>query len=137
LIKIPEKYLGVAREAVRFGIVGTIATVIHWGIYYLLLWALPCGHNIAYTVGYVLAFCCNMLLSSHFTFKEDLTAIRGLGFALSHLCNYLLHMGFLNLFIWLGIGEKIAPIPTLCLVVPINFVLVRTVFKSKIFRKKD
>jgi hypothetical protein len=43
--------------------------------------------------------------------------------------NYLLHMLFLNLFLWIGVAEQWAPIPVYCLVVPINFLLVRTVFK--------
>lgn len=133
-MNIPEKYLNLAKEAVRFGIVGVIATGIHWGIYYFLIWISSINVNIAYTVGYAISFCCNMWLSSHFTFKEDLTAKRGVGFALSHLCNYLLHMLFLNTFLWLGMSEKLAPVPTLCIVVPINFVLVRTVFKSRMFR---
>lgn len=120
-------------EVVRFGIVGVIATCIHWGIYYLLIETSPINVNIAYTLGYLISFCCNFILSSKFTFKSEATALKGVGFALSHLCNYLLHMLFLNLFLHWGLSEELAPIPTLCIVVPINFCLVRTVFKSGIF----
>lgn len=136
-MRIPEKYSNLAREAFRFGIVGVIAAGIHWGIYYLLIWLFPVNVNIAYTIGYAVSFCCNMWLSSRFTFREGLSVKRGFGFTLSHICNYLLHMLFLNVFLWLGMSEKLAPIPTLCIVVPINFVLVRTVFKSKLFKSKE
>jgi len=118
-------------ELFRFGIVGLIAFGIHYGIYSLLLWLWK-GINVslAYTIGYVISFFCNMWLSSRFTFREGLSVKRGVGFALSHVCNYFLHLGFLNLFLWLGMSEQLSPIPTLCIVVPINFVLVRTVFKK-------
>lgn len=124
------------RETVRFGVVGVIATGIHWGIYYLLTGISDINVNIAYTIGYLISFCCNFILSSKFTFKSEATAMKGVGFAVSHLCNYLLHMLFLNLFLRLGLSGKIAPVPTLCIVVPINFCLVRTVFKSGLFNRK-
>ena len=42
---------------------------------------------------------------------------------------------FLNFFLWLGVSEGLAPIPVFCIVIPINFLLVRFVFKSKQFEK--
>ena len=119
-------------EFIRFGIVGGIATAIHYGIYYLLLGFL--NVNIAYTIGYVISWLCNFYLSSRFTFKSKANLKKGVGFALSHLVNYLLHILFLNLFIRLGVSEAIAPIFVYCCVIPINFLLVRTVFRAKIFQ---
>lgn len=121
-------------EFVRFCIVGVIATGLHYGIYLLLirlvhldgeLWT-----NVAYTIGYILSFCCNLWLTAHFTFHESVNVKRGVGFTISHAINYGLHIGFLNLILWLGMPEQWAPIPVYCLVVPINFILVRTVFKK-------
>ena len=115
-------------EFARFCIVGVVATAIHYGIYLLLdRWI---NVNIAYTIGYVVSFCCNLWLTAHFTFGKDVTPKRTIGFILSHGVNYLLHMLFLNLFLWAGVREKWAPIPTYCVVFPINFLLVRTVFKK-------
>jgi putative flippase GtrA len=128
-------------EFIRFAIVGTIATGIHYGIYLLLVWLYDIEQtetsyaDIAYTIGYILSFLCNMWLTAHFTFREKLTIIRGGGFALSHVINYLLHIVFLTLFLWIGIPNKWAPIPVFCIVIPINFLLVRFVFKSKHFEK--
>lgn len=119
-------------EFVRFGIVGLIATAIHYGIYYLLLGFLSV--NISYTVGYIVSWCCNFFLSSRFTFKSKANVKKGVGFAISHLVNYFLHMLFLNLFLHLGASETIAPVFVYCCVIPINFILVRTVFKSKWFQ---
>lgn len=115
------------KEFIRFCIVGVIATVIHYGIYLLLnQWI---NVNVAYTLGYAISFCCNLILTAKFTFKKEITTKRTGGFILCHGVNYLLHMLFLNLFLWIGISEQLAPIPVYCIVVPINFILVRTVFR--------
>jgi len=121
------------REFIRFAIVGVIATAIHYGIYLALLHAFHLENeiwtNIVYAIGYVISWFCNLFLTARFTFREKVTFKRGVGFAVSHGVNFLLHIAFLNFFMWLGVPSKLAPIPVYCIVVPINFVLVRTVFK--------
>ena len=122
------------QQFIRFAIVGALATAIHYGLYLLIVWANDIGEdetlctNIAYSIGYLVSWCVN------FTFKSNTSFKRGIGFALSHGVNYLLHILFLNLFLWLGLSETIAPIPVFCIVIPINFVLVRYVFTSKYFQ---
>ena len=116
------------REFVRFGIVGVLATIIHYGVYLLLdRWI---EVNVAYTIGYIVSLCCNLWLTAHFTFKTSVTPKRTVGFVVSHGVNYLLHIIFLNLFLWIGVVEKWAPLPVYCVVFPINFLLVRTAFKK-------
>lgn len=121
------------KEFIRFAIVGVISTGIHYGLYYLL--NLVMNVNIAYTIGYVIAWCFNFYLSAHFTFKSETSVKRGVGFAVSHGINYVLHMVLLNLFLWLGLSETLAPIPVYCIAVPVNFILVRYVFRSELFKK--
>lgn len=116
-------------EFIRFVTVGTIATMAHYIIYLFLLKCMPV--NAAYTIGYAVSFCGNFLMTSVFTFRAKPNTKKGLGFALSHLVNYGLHVLLLNLFIHLGIVEKIAPVFVYTIAVPTNFLLVRTVFKSK------
>ena len=116
------------REFVRFCIVGVIATAIHYGIY--LLFNLWINVNLAYTIGYIISLCCNLLLTAYFTFHQKITKLRIGGFALSHAVNYLLHMLLLNLFLWLGCSNVIAPIPVYCIAVPIKFILVRYFFNK-------
>lgn len=122
------------KEFFRFCIVGVIATMIHYGLYLLLMhfvhndkawWT-----NVAYSLGYFTGFICNLWLSAHFTFKEKITVKRGVGFTISNAVNYGLHLLFLNFFLWIGLQEQWAPIPVYCIVVPINFLLVRFVFKK-------
>ena len=121
-------------QFIRFCIVGVLATAIHYGVYLLLIRLIHFPHgwwtNTAYSVGYLIGFICNLWLSAHFTFKESITTKRGIGFTISNIINYCLHLLFLNLFLWIGFSKEIAPIPVYCLVVPINFLLVRFVFKK-------
>ena len=122
-------------EFVRFGIVGVLATGIHYGVYYLLEQII--NVNVAYTIGYVVAWLVNLYLTAHFTFKSQLSVKKGIGFAFSHLVNYLLHMIFLNIFLAVGFSDEIAPLFVFAIVIPMNFLLVRFVFKSKRFQNQE
>lgn len=115
-------------EFIRFGIVGVIATAVHYGIYYILLNVI--NPNWAFTIGYLLSFFMNFWLSAKFTFKAEATAKRGVGFALSHLVNYGLQMIVLNVSLKLGVPETLAPVPVYLICIPVNFLLVRFVFKK-------
>ena len=127
------------REFIRFGIVGVVAVIVHYGIYMLLLlamgmdWRAAAGTdwhtNIAYTIGYLISLVCNLWLTAHFTFREKITWKRSGGFILSHAVNYLIHMVLLNVYLWMGIAEWLAPFLVLLIAVPVNFVLVRFAFK--------
>lgn len=116
-------------EIIRFGIVGIIATIIHYGIYLTL--NLIIVSWIAYSIGYGISFLCNFYLSNKFTFKTKPTIRKGIGFGLSHFINYLLQVILLSIFIKLGIPDKYAPLPVFCIAVPINFLMVKFVLKSK------
>ena len=114
-------------EFLRFAIVGVIATVIHYGIYLLLKNTIEV--NISYTIGYTLSLLCNFYLSAKFTFKSDTSIKKGAGFIASHVINYILHIILLNAFISIGIPSSVAPLPVYCIAIPVNFILVRTVFR--------
>ncbi len=114
-------------EFVRFAVVGVISTAIHYGIYLLAMKWIPV--NIAYTLGYILSFIGNFCLTSYWTFHTAPSWKRLGGMMGAHGINYLLHIFFLNFFIWLGIPPRWAPVPVYAIVVPINFLLVRFVFK--------
>ena len=51
--------------------------------------------------------------------------------ALLILINYLLEIGLLNLFLWIGAGELLAPILVMIIVVPINFLILHFVYIYK------
>ncbi len=122
-------------EFFRWGIVGVIATAIHYGIYYLLKeFVTPQNEvwlNVDYTTGYIISFFGNFFLSAYFTFHEKPSLKKGFGFGIAHAINYGLHIVFLNLFLWLGLSSTMAPIFVFIIVIPINFLMVRYVFKKK------
>lgn len=120
--KIPEKW----RQPIRFALVGGLATAIHYGVYLLLqlwMWA-----GVAYTIGYVVSFVINYMLTNYFTFKTRPNTKNGVGFVISHGINYGLHIGLLEFFLWLGVSNEWAPIPVFCIVIPVNFFILRYVF---------
>ena len=116
-------------EFVRFGLVGGLCTVLHYGVYYLL--QLVISVNVAYTIGYLAGFVVNFYLTSYFTFCEAPSWGRLIGMGGAHGVNYLLHMVLLNLFLALGVPPVWAPIPVYAVAIPVNFLLVRYVFKHK------
>lgn len=116
-------------EFVRFCIVGTIAAGIHYGIYYLL--QLYIDVNIAYTTGYLLSMVCNFFMTSYLTFHSSPSFKKLLGFGGSHLINYLIHIFLFNFFLYIGISRLLAPILVLAVAVPVNFLILRWMFKRK------
>ena len=122
--RIPERW----RQPLRYCVVGGIATGIHYGVYLLLLLWLRAG--VAYTLGYVCSFLVNYWLTNIFTFRTRPTVRNGAGFALSHLINYTLHIVLLELFLWMGIPEVVAPIVVYMVVIPVNYLILRFFFRT-------
>ena len=131
--KIKEFITGKRQQIVqfiRFCIVGTVAAGIHYGIYYVLL-RLGAGHNLAYATGYILAFICNFIATSYFTFRSSPSWGRFAGFAGSHAVNFLLHMTLLNVFLWIGMHELIAPIAVMLVAMLVQYAILNLVFRKK------
>jgi putative flippase GtrA len=120
-------------EIIRFGMVGTTAAAIHYGTYWLLQRYIDV--NVAYTVGYIVSFIVNYILSARFTFREKTSTRNGLGFIGAHLTNYFMHIVLFNAFLWVGLSRALAPLAVLAIAVPLNFLMVRFVFKH--FSKKS
>lgn len=128
------------REFIRFCIVGGIAMGVHYAIYLAMLWMLGLDWTasggtdwritLSYSIGYGIALVVNMLLTACFTFKERLSVKRGGGFLFSHFINYVIEVSLLNMFLSLHIAEWLSPLLALLISVPVNFILVRTVFKK-------
>ncbi|MDR0896085.1 MAG: GtrA family protein [Prevotellaceae bacterium] len=114
-------------EFIRFAVVGVMATGVHYGAYWGLQFFLPV--NVAYTIGYIVSFILNFYLTAFFTFRRSPSWRKGVGFGGAHLVNYLLHIALLNLFLGLGVGRQLAPLPVYAIAIPVNYLLVRFVFK--------
>lgn len=113
----------------RFILVGIFATALHYGIYYGLCEII--NVNIAYTLGYALSFIANFYLTARFTFHTSASWKKFIGMGGAHLTNYFVHIALLNLFLYLGIPPRLAPLPVFAIAVPLNFLMVRFVFNHK------
>lgn len=89
------------------------------------------GANAAFTIAYLLSFVVNFYLTSYFTFGTSPSWGKLAGMGGAHLVNYLLQIGLLNLFLWIGVEEQWATLPVYAIAVPVNFILVRFVFVRK------
>ena len=98
--------------------VGIFATALHYGLYFVLQRVI--NVNIAYTLGYALSFIANFYLTAYFTFGRKPSWRKAFGFGGAHLCSYLLHMGLLNLSLWMGIPKPLAPIPVFAIAIPVT-----------------
>ena len=115
-------------EMIRFSIVGVLVTAIHYGVYWLL--QLVMNVNIAWTAGYIAGFIFNYYMSAYYIFRKKTSTKNGAGFSLAHIVNYLLQMVLLNFFIWIGMSAELAPVGVYAVSIPVNFLLVRFVFKK-------
>ena len=84
----------------------------------------------ANTIAYIASFVFNFIASTRYTFRVKANAKRGAGFTLSHIINYTLQTVCLNLFVGMGLTKQIAMLPTLCVCIPVNFLLVRFFLKK-------
>lgn len=114
---------------VKFGMVGVFATILHYGIYWVLQRFIEV--NVAYSVAYFLAFIANFYLTSYFTFGTSPSWRKLFGMGGAHVVNWLLQLALLNTFLWMGVSKEWAPIPVFVISVPVNFLLVRFVFTAK------
>lgn len=116
-------------EFFRFCIVGTIALVVQYGAYYVLF-RIFSEHNLSYFLSYLLSAILNFILTVRYTFKVSFSHKKLFGFLGCHLFNLVFQIVLLNLFIWMGVNEVLAPFPVYIIAVPSNFILVRFVMKK-------
>ena len=124
-MKDKEKYA----QFVRFCANGVLAVAIQYGVYLLLVqWINPFAAN---TVGYAVSFCVNFIITSYWTFRSRPSWRKLAGFGGSHIVNYVCQQAFLALFLWAGIVKEYAAIMAMGSAVPVNFMILRVIYKKK------
>lgn len=113
---------------IRFCIVGGISTITTYIVYYLLVIG-NLNATLSYSVGYIVAFIVNYLLTTSFTFRVKASKKNGLGFIVTNIINYLFSTVLLNGFIWFGVEKTWALLPVLMISVPVNYIMVKFVMK--------
>lgn len=122
-------------EIIRFGMVGALATVLQYGFYVIFVHAVGVKAVPSSMISYALSFIFNFFLSSYFTFHTRPDAKKGIGFTLSHLFNMGLQTGLVAIFQQI-VGKTLALLPAMAICIPVNYLLVRFAFTSKIFGGK-
>lgn len=117
-------------EIIRFGLVGGLATVIQYGVYVVFVTAVKVPAVPSTMISYAISFLCNFFLSNYFTFHTRPNAIKGVGFALSHLINMGLQVGLVAIFKGI-VGATLALLPAMVICIPVNYTLVRFALTSK------
>lgn len=116
-------------QFLRFCINGCLAVAIQYGVYLLLINVM--SPNPAYTISYIVSFCCNFVITSYWTFHSRPTLMRLLGFGSSHVVNFFVQLGFLNLYLWVDIPKEWAALMAMGSAVPVNFIMLHYVYKKK------
>lgn len=120
-------------EIVRFGIVGGLATLLQFGIYYIFVDIVNVPAVLSTMISYALSLIGNFFLSSYFTFHSRPNAKNSLGFVLSHLFNMGLQTGIVAIFKGI-VGKTLALLPAFAICIPLNYCLVRFAFTSRLFK---
>lgn len=138
-MKVKQLVNGESRlsEIIRFGMVGGVATVIQYITYLVFLQYVFNGQRavVATIISYAISFVVNFFLSSYFTFHSRPNANKGIGFTLSHMINLGLQTGLVAIFKGF-MNPNYALLPALAICIPVNYLMVRFAFTSKIFKSK-
>lgn len=116
-------------QFLRFCINGVLAVAIQYAVYRLLIpWM---NEFVANTIGYIVSFCFNFIATSYWTFRSRPSLKKLGGFGSSHIVNYLAQQAFLAMYLWLGVPKEYAALCAMASAVPINFAILRLVYKKK------
>lgn len=117
-------------QYIRFCINGCLAVANQYIVYWLLL-QVDCPVNLAYTLSYMVSFTINFIITSYWTFHSRPSWKRLTGFGSSHIVNFFIQLGFLNLYLWLGVPKEWAALFAMGSAVPINFAMLHFVYRKK------
>ncbi len=132
ILRFSDNVLRRLGEIARFGMVGFVAMLIHYGIYYCLSSIMYL--NLSFTLGYAISFIFNFFASSYFTFKVSPSIARFMKFGTSHGINYLLQISVFNFALYLGVKAALAPIMVYMISIPASFLMVRYSMKNSLGR---
>lgn len=132
--RLPLKY----RSVVRFVCVGTLGTVLQYGIYFLLLDCFQTRWpeqsvltSLAFTIGFLIELVCNYFLTSFYTFRVSPSLKNAGGFLFGRAINYVIQLMFLNLLIFLHVSEEWAGIIAIALAGIINYFVLLPFYKNR------
>lgn len=117
-------------EVLRFAITGALVTFILYAVYLPLSYIMSNYVGVAYSIGFIVSFITNFVLSNYYTFRTKPTIDRAILFCIVQFINYMLQIICFKFFIWIGVSNVWAPVPVWAFIFPINFLLMRVALKS-------
>ena len=119
-----QRYQARSLEFARFLAVGSVNTVVGYGVFLLTLPTV--GYQPAYALAYLVGIIVAYVLNSTFVFRSRIALRTALKYPLVYVAQYL--FGALLLYgmvAWLGIDRRWAALIALMLSVPVSFLLNR------------
>ena len=128
------KLIGLFKQFFKFGIVGVINTVSSWLFYYPLVF-IHVNYIIATTIAYILSSIIGYCLNNKWVFKKKIHDHNSvIKYYVVYGSSYLINVGAMYLWVdVLHISKYLAPILTLLITVPYNFIF----SKLWVFTKKE
>jgi len=117
------------KQFIRFCVVGAVCTAIDAVLYYACLELM--GYRLAMVSGFMVSLAVNYLLNLYWSFGTQPSLRNAIGFLAAHCFNlFVVRMFLMWLFISIvGLSEGMAYIPTLCISMVTNFLIIRFVIK--------
>ncbi len=111
-------------QFIKFGIVGVSNTAIALAVYYFLLW-IGAAYLLANTVSWIVSVFNAFYWNNRYVFKNDIPWFKALiKTYISYGASFVAASILLVIFVeWFGISDKIAPLLTLIISIPMNFIL--------------
>ena len=111
-----------AGRLIRFGLVGVVNTGVYYVLYLLLRMVMP--YLVAHVVATLLAMVGSYFLNCYVTFKTRPSWRTFITFPLSNVANLLFTTLGLRIAVeWLGLDQRIAPLPVALCAIPITYVV--------------
>lgn len=118
------------KEVLLWAVGGGINTVLTYGLY--LAFNLVSTYRVAFTTSYIIGIVFAYFFNSLVVFNTPLSLAKFLQFPVVYLVQYLLSIGFLEVFVQaLKVDERLAPVFVLLIVTPVTYVLSKWILKGK------
>ena len=117
------------RRWISFLAGGCLNTLLTYGIYLLL--SMYIGYQLAYAIAYVSGIVFSYLFNAHVVFNVEKSWKGLMAYPLVYLLQYILAAFMLNLAVEkLGLPKEIAPLLIIVLLLPVTYLLSKTILKA-------
>ena len=120
----------IEREPFRFLLAGSINTGISYLVYLVFLG--PLGYHLSFSLAFVVGTLIGYQLNARYVFRTATSIKKMLQYPLLYIAQYFVGLAFIAALVELGgIGETIAPLINIMLMIPLTFLLNRWLLLGK------